>query len=117
MDDLYMDPRALNKAARNARDAVGDAAGVKVSPGLDSVGSAMPGASAISSAASAGTTVDELAKKLRTGLEKYADALDYTRDACIATDEQVNAAFTELVQSVLDGAVEFGKGALDGIVG
>jgi len=99
-DDLQVEPEELARASESARHGSGIASDVETSSAMDAVGSAMPGASAITSAAVAGRAFDKSAEQLALGLEQYADALARSGEEYIAVDEQVKASFSDLIQRV-----------------
>ena len=94
MSELYADLDSIGTAATNASSAAGYAGDMNVSDGLSGVSTAMQGGSSGSSATSAGTYMDDLAKKLSDGLTEYSEALTSAKNDYNNTDESASIAFT-----------------------
>ncbi len=94
MSELRVEEDSLDGAMTNTQEASDYAGNVQVSDGMGTVSSGMSGASAAVAASSAGQAVDDLAKKLASGLTEFHSALDSAKQSYSSTDETTSIDFT-----------------------
>ena len=93
-DTLVIDLDRLVCAKDNADKARGQVDQIKGSVPLATVATAMPSGSAGGAAASAGSHIDGLAKRITDSLETFSAALQDATNQCNSTDQHASVDFS-----------------------
>ena len=94
-DTLVIDPDSLICAKDNADKARGQVDQIKGSVPLETVAMAMPSGSAGGAAASAGSHIDGLAKRVADSLEAFSTALQEATNQYNSTDQRTSVDFAQ----------------------